>query len=998
MSRWWGDGESARSTLSLVDGSDLTTEVGIAVLGLHGLGADAIGTDVSDDEALTSAFAKVMTEPVEAAWATAFDGYVDDPDVYASGRVGDLKGDADAGARLMVRSLTSAGVAWPLAVQRAAQGYGLPPRDAAAYVRKVAAPVVPPAVVAHEADQALAAYAARLGELESDLAPQRVAKADREYHGDDPDERDERGRFAPKGGDRTKDDDTRSRRAEWFSDRRQKRQRRRRAAPKQQERVRLDAPDAQAAQQAEVARVHAEILALNAEQKAQRSKQAAANPEQARRDMVMAGVLKRQLHRQQQRAAAAQAEADAARKAAEIATQVDEAMKVRRAIAEAEAAGARAEAEKQAATDLAFKALESEDWDDADFGDRARAYQGTSVTLGTGQIRFSAIPLAVHQAMVADQEFSATPYVQETSPDKLKEVIGGLYDSDALTLLRAHSAQSFADQVAEMVANGTARYGARPGQIEVRRLDDRWDSLSLLGVTGAKIEIDDADIEEGHRGGGRSVLPEEVAYDYAPTQRLAFSSADIAPVYALADVDEGRGVDFYDAATGYSPWKGETLMGLPVSSFSSDVPAPNEVDVTHAVRVSRERRYHSEKIGGVDLLGESGYDDDGYPGMSKRSYVTKADREYHGDDPDERDEQGRFAPKGGGRSASSEQRRREWWTKHQATRSRRRRVSGQPSRAPVRLDAPQPAAAAPAAAPMARSVAATDDSSEALRAQLLRAQLLRAQTRRGAQRRAAQKVAARREQAKTDAAEQATDYAAPQKTSSASVAEELQASVTESLADAIGTSNTVAVYDLGDDTWDSMRDFLEEAHRGATDAYRDLGSGQEFQDETARILNGKNSRGESRRKEGFVGARGGLTMSVLTALESAIAASVKPTVPLSAAPSSAEFARLRGKGFRVESKVDPVTGDRHYFRSRAIDETPVTLVFGESRGGASLTDRLAHDATIYDTVEMTTSRELARALRSIMTADGRTLPPALSRRLAVIEQRDEVPIEFVATR
>ena len=47
MSRWWGDGESARSTLSLVDGSDLTTEVGIAVLGLHGLGADAIGTDVS---------------------------------------------------------------------------------------------------------------------------------------------------------------------------------------------------------------------------------------------------------------------------------------------------------------------------------------------------------------------------------------------------------------------------------------------------------------------------------------------------------------------------------------------------------------------------------------------------------------------------------------------------------------------------------------------------------------------------------------------------------------------------------------------------------------------------------------------------------------------------------------------------------------------------------------------------------------------------------------
>ena len=63
-----------------------------------------------------------------------------------------VRAAADKGAVDLVRALTSAGVAWPLALDRAGQCYGLPPDQTAALAPKLTAPVIPPQVVSDVCD------------------------------------------------------------------------------------------------------------------------------------------------------------------------------------------------------------------------------------------------------------------------------------------------------------------------------------------------------------------------------------------------------------------------------------------------------------------------------------------------------------------------------------------------------------------------------------------------------------------------------------------------------------------------------------------------------------------------------------------------------------------------------------------------------------------------------------------------------------------------------
>lgn len=97
----------------------------------------------------------------------------------ATGRDGfaELRDDADAAAVSMVDSLTSAGVPWPMALQRAAEGYGLPPGQADAYAASVRAPVMPPSVLSDAGDVAVGAWAAQTVS-KTHVAP--VSKADEE--------------------------------------------------------------------------------------------------------------------------------------------------------------------------------------------------------------------------------------------------------------------------------------------------------------------------------------------------------------------------------------------------------------------------------------------------------------------------------------------------------------------------------------------------------------------------------------------------------------------------------------------------------------------------------------------------------------------------------------------------------------------------------------------------------------------------------------------------
>lgn len=143
---------------------------GAALLGLHALGAQALSglagrTAVSSDE-VRSALADVDHSCAADAWqVTAGDGF------------DDVRAAADAGAVEIVDTLTSAGVPWPLALQRAAEGYGLPPGEAAVYASRVAGPIVPPPVVADVADVALGSWASSA----SARCAEPIAKAEEDW-------------------------------------------------------------------------------------------------------------------------------------------------------------------------------------------------------------------------------------------------------------------------------------------------------------------------------------------------------------------------------------------------------------------------------------------------------------------------------------------------------------------------------------------------------------------------------------------------------------------------------------------------------------------------------------------------------------------------------------------------------------------------------------------------------------------------------------------------
>lgn len=151
--RWWSDADAARDLLGRVSSDDGVSGAGAALLGLHALGAQALSglagsTAVSVDE-VRSALAGVDHSSAADAWQ-----------VTAGSDLDGVKAAADAGALEIVDTLTSAGVPWPLALQRASEGYGLPPGEAAVYASKVAAPILPPPVVADVADVALGSWAA----------------------------------------------------------------------------------------------------------------------------------------------------------------------------------------------------------------------------------------------------------------------------------------------------------------------------------------------------------------------------------------------------------------------------------------------------------------------------------------------------------------------------------------------------------------------------------------------------------------------------------------------------------------------------------------------------------------------------------------------------------------------------------------------------------------------------------------------------------------------
>lgn len=175
--RWWTSWRTAEPVVKSVTRENGVDGVGTALLGLHALGADVLAglsrQTCVDPELVAESLASVDVGPVAKAWSDAVMPGTD----YGWLRVGPIKREADIAAVRVVTSLVSKGVAWPLALERAAAAYGLPGKDALVFAQQVSAPVVNPMVLADAADERLALHAVQVCKAESD-APVEFSKDD----------------------------------------------------------------------------------------------------------------------------------------------------------------------------------------------------------------------------------------------------------------------------------------------------------------------------------------------------------------------------------------------------------------------------------------------------------------------------------------------------------------------------------------------------------------------------------------------------------------------------------------------------------------------------------------------------------------------------------------------------------------------------------------------------------------------------------------------------
>lgn len=175
--RWWTSWGTAEPVVKSVHSGHGADGVGTALLGLHALGCDALlglsQRTCVDTELVSQTLAGVDASPVAKAWSDAIMPGTD----YGWLRMAGVKKQADDAAVRMVNALVSKGVAWPLALERAAAGYGLPSDRALSFAQKVATPVVNPMVVADAADEQLALYASSVCKAETD-APVAISKDD----------------------------------------------------------------------------------------------------------------------------------------------------------------------------------------------------------------------------------------------------------------------------------------------------------------------------------------------------------------------------------------------------------------------------------------------------------------------------------------------------------------------------------------------------------------------------------------------------------------------------------------------------------------------------------------------------------------------------------------------------------------------------------------------------------------------------------------------------
>ena len=196
---WWDHPELRSQVVAKCMDPDVAGQsAGVAAMALHGLGKahlEALSGDGADLDAIVPHMAHLDLSDLAQAYAGA---------VGREQALDQLLGwhhDAAVGARQVARTLVAKSVPVPLAIQRAAAGYGCDTTGAGRFAARVDAATVHPLVLAHEGRQAASAWAAGVAGDTTELIAKERDEFTREGH-EVVVERDELGRFTDQVGNR----------------------------------------------------------------------------------------------------------------------------------------------------------------------------------------------------------------------------------------------------------------------------------------------------------------------------------------------------------------------------------------------------------------------------------------------------------------------------------------------------------------------------------------------------------------------------------------------------------------------------------------------------------------------------------------------------------------------------------------------------------------------------------------------------------------------------
>jgi hypothetical protein len=166
--RWWAPGGTADTAVLLTPGPDARADLGLFLLAAHQAGAAAMVSVAKNEIASESGIVTALAETRAKVGPQLVDAVAAHLEAtYAGLLVADVLDAADRGAVDVYRAMVAKGVAPPVAIERAAEAYGMPMRQMGAFPHHATDPKSNPRVVTDAADRALMSYVSKMADAEA---------------------------------------------------------------------------------------------------------------------------------------------------------------------------------------------------------------------------------------------------------------------------------------------------------------------------------------------------------------------------------------------------------------------------------------------------------------------------------------------------------------------------------------------------------------------------------------------------------------------------------------------------------------------------------------------------------------------------------------------------------------------------------------------------------------------------------------------------------------